>query len=268
MEPVDRLVPARITERLTTRRFGRRIYFYPQTDSTNRVAVELIRRGEPDGCLVVADYQTAGRGRLDRVWNSLPGKDLLFTLLLRPDKSVSDVLPVTLVLALAAASSLSDDLGVNIGVKWPNDVVTADGKIGGILAEKPSMPDASTAVAVGIGINVNSRKNDFPPECRETAVSCATLTSANHNRATILAGLLVAMEDLYDRFCREGFAPIRPLYEDRLLIRGRPVTFERAGTVHSCLVDGVENDGALRVRSAGRDSDPLLLYGEEVISLP
>jgi BirA family transcriptional regulator, biotin operon repressor / biotin---[acetyl-CoA-carboxylase] ligase len=268
LDPVDRLVPARITRRLSSRRFGRRIYYYPETDSTNRVAVELIRRGEPDGCLVVADFQTAGRGRLDRVWNSPPGKDLLFTLILRPGETVGNVLPVTLVLALAAASSLSEYLGADVGVKWPNDVVTAGGKIGGILAEKPSIPDTSAALAVGIGINVNSLENDFPPEYRGRAASCATQTSVFRDRAEVLAELLVAMEDLYDRFCKNGFAPLRPLYEDRLFIRGRPVTFERTGTQHSGLVEGVENDGALRVKTGSPDSAICLLYGEEVISLP
>jgi BirA family biotin operon repressor/biotin-[acetyl-CoA-carboxylase] ligase len=268
LDPVDRLVPARIAERLSTRRFGRRIYYYPEADSTNRVAVELIRRGEPEGCLVVADFQSAGKGRLGRAWTSPPGRDLLFTLILRPDESVGNVLPVTLVLALAAASRLSEDLGVNVGVKWPNDVVTAGGKIGGILAEKPSNSTGSAALAVGIGINVNSREDDFPPEYRARAVSCETLTSATRDRAMVLGGLLSAMEDLYDRFCEEGFSPIRPLYEDRLFIRGRRVTYKRAGKEHSGLVDGVENDGALRVKPDGPDLAPDLLYGEEVISLP
>jgi BirA family biotin operon repressor/biotin-[acetyl-CoA-carboxylase] ligase len=255
-----------LTELLSARRFGRRVYYYPETDSTNRVAVELIRRGEAEGCLVVADYQTAGRGRLDRVWTSPPGRDLLFTLILRPDTGPVGALPLTLVIALAAAGHLSEVTGSDIGVKWPNDIVIGGAKLGGILAEKPSLPDGATALAVGIGINVNSRPDDFPPAYRDRAVSCSSLSGAAHDRADVLAGLLGAMENLYDRFCAEGFSGIRPQYENRLLMRGERVTFERGHTRYEGLVEGVENDGALRVRPEGKNTTPLLLYGEEVIS--
>jgi BirA family biotin operon repressor/biotin-[acetyl-CoA-carboxylase] ligase len=255
-----------LTEILSTGRFGRRVYYYPETDSTNRVAVELIRRGEAEGCLVVADHQTAGRGRLDRVWSSPPGRDLLFTLLLRPERPAGGALPVTLVIALAAAAHLAKITGTDIGVKWPNDIVTGGAKLGGILAEKPSLPDGSTALAVGIGINVNSTQDDFPPEIRGRAVSCLTLSGSTHDRAEVLSGLLEAMEHLYDRYCHEGFSGIRPLYEDRLFIRGKRVTFERGGARYEGVVEGVEIDGALRVRPGGKSAAPVLLYGEEVIS--
>lgn len=266
MGPVDRLVPARLTEILSTRRFGRRVYYYPETDSTNRVAVELIRGDEVEGCLVVTDHQTAGRGRMNRVWTSPPGVDLLFTLILRPDTSAGGALPVTLVIALAASEVLSEITGKDVGVKWPNDIVTAGAKLGGILAEKPSLPGGATALAVGVGINVNSRPDDFLPEYRDRATSCGMLSGSAHDRAELLSNLLGAMEHLYDRFRKEGFSGIRPMYEDRMAIRGVTVTFGRGAARRAGVVEGVENDGALRVRPEGENRAPLLLYGEEVIS--
>lgn len=266
MADADRLVPARISELLTTRRFGRRVYYYPETDSTNRIAVELIRRGEEDGCLVIADYQTAGRGRLDRAWTSPPGRDLLFTLILRPGESVGNVLPVTLVLALAAARGLSGLTGAEVLVKWPNDVVTPDGKIGGILAQQPSVGGSGRAIAAGIGINVNSRRDDFPHEYRDGVVTCAMLSGATLDRARVLCDLLREMEDLYDGFCENGFSGIRPQYERRLNLLGETVGFDRSGGRVEGVVDGVANDGALRVLPAGEDGGAVLLYGEEVVS--
>jgi BirA family biotin operon repressor/biotin-[acetyl-CoA-carboxylase] ligase len=269
LDPGDRLFPPRVTERLRTRRFGRRIYYYPETDSTNRVAVGLIARGEVEGALVVADFQTAGRGRLGRAWSSPPGRDLLFTLVLRPGETAAALLPVTLVLASAIASCLSDLLRVEVGVKWPNDVVTAGGKIGGILAEKPARTGGAGAgaLAVGIGLNVNSERDDFPAAYRDRAVSCRTVTGTEHDRADVLCRVLGVMEDRYADFCNRGFAKLRGRYEARLFMRGKRVSFERGGETVSGVVEGVAEDGALRVAPGRSGGASMLLYGEEVTPL-
>jgi len=257
------MLPSRIRERLVTRQFGRRIYYCPETDSTNRVAMALARAGETSGTMVLADFQTHGKGRLDRTWVSRPGEDLLFTLVLRPDGPPGPVLPVTLVFSAAISASLSGRLGVDVGVKWPNDMMVGGEKIGGILAEGAAVPGGQTYVVVGVGVNVNSTRGNFPDEVGERAVSCRSLTRRKWDRAAILADMLLSMEDDWDRFRRDGFGALREEYERNLVLRGKRVSFDSGGERVTAMVDGVEDDGALRV-CGENDDRKRSLYGEEV----
>lgn len=247
MSTVDLLLPSRIKEFLTAGRFGRRIYYYPETDSTNRVALDLARNGEPEGTMVVTDYQSSGRGRLDHSWSSPAGKDLLFTLVLRPAGEPTFVLPITLVFSAAASMALSRALGIDVAVKWPNDMIAGGGKIGGILAEGSTVPERSSFVALGTGINVNTVKRDFPPGIRDRAVSCRSVSGRTWDRARVLADVLDEMEAQYVRFQKEGFSAVRASYEEKLAINGRRVSFEQNGARLRGTVDGVNDDGALRL---------------------
>jgi BirA family biotin operon repressor/biotin-[acetyl-CoA-carboxylase] ligase len=260
---IDRLLPSRIKEHVAAWRFGRRIYYYPETISTNRVALDLARSGEAEGALVVADYQTRGRGRLDRDWSSPAGKDLLFTLVLRPAGEPTAVLPITLVFSTAVSIALSHLLGIEVGVKWPNDMIVRGGKIGGILAEGVTVTERSSFVVLGTGINVNSESEDFPEEIRDRTVSCRSVSGRVWDRARVLADVLDIMEAQYERFQKDGFASVRNQYEEKLVVKGRRVSFERDGARLHGTVDGVNDDGALRVIPPG-GGNPLALYSGEV----
>ncbi len=261
----DLLLPARLKSLLATNDFGRRVYYYPETVSTNTAAVGLARAGEPHGTVVVADFQSRGRGRLDHEWSSRAGEDLLFTLILRPGGTpgLKEMLPVTLVFSSALASTLSTALASDVSVKWPNDIIAPGGKIGGILAEGTSRPSGEGFVAVGIGVNVNSRPGSFPEELQGRVATCRSVSGRQWDRAALLADLLKSMEDHYRRFRRDGFEALRPDYESRLTLLGRVVSFERGGRRDTATVEGVDADGALRVRY-GADDPPLSLYNEEV----
>jgi BirA family biotin operon repressor/biotin-[acetyl-CoA-carboxylase] ligase len=264
-ESIDRLLPARVKMRLTANRFGRRVYYYPEIDSTNRAAMDLARRGESEGTVVVTDFQTAGKGRLDHTWSSPPGKDLLFSIVLRPEGPPAALLPVTLVLSGAAAAVLSVVLEEDVGVKWPNDLIARGGKIGGVLAlAEVSQPPARGAIVVaGIGVNVNSDDEDFPAEIRGRATSLLALSGKRWDRAGVLARLLESLEAQYDVFQREGFDALRTEYESRLVVLGKRVSFERAGIRTEGVVAGVNDDGALRV-DVTDENEPSLLYNEEI----
>jgi BirA family biotin operon repressor/biotin-[acetyl-CoA-carboxylase] ligase len=259
----DRLLPSRVRPHLATASLGRRIYYYPETGSTNDVAVTLARGGEAEGTIVVTDYQRLGRGRQGREWQAPRGRDLLVSVILRPPGEPRSVLPVTLALSLALSAGLSRATGLEVGVKWPNDLVTVDGKLGGILAEATHAPGGAGFVVVGFGINVNAGSEEMPGGLRLPAVSCRSLTGETLDRAPLLADLLGMMEVYYRRFCADGFGPLVSAYEERMLHRGRPVRFVRDGTEHVADVAGVEEDGALRVRVHG-SGDPLSLYNEEI----
>jgi BirA family biotin operon repressor/biotin-[acetyl-CoA-carboxylase] ligase len=255
-------LPADVQRALSSARLGRRIYFHPDIDSTNDAALELARAGEPEGTVVIADHQRAGRGRRGQVWWSPPHRNLLMSVILRPRTDARGALPVTLVAATSVAVVLSKLLDVEVFVKWPNDVVCDRGKIAGLLAESSASAAGVDYLVVGIGINVNARVEDFPAGMPYPAASCLTLTDTEWDRAYIAADVLGTVEAYYDRFLRDGFAPLRGAYEARLSHLGRRVEFDRNGERASGTVRGVAVDGALRVETGG--GVEVLLYSETI----
>ncbi len=254
-------LPAELQRYLVTDRLGRRVYLYPETDSTNDVALALARSGEPEGTLVVTDHQRRGRGRRSHTWTSPPGKDILGSLILRPPCETREVLAVTLVVATGIAVALSRLLDADHRVKWPNDVLSPGGKIAGILAESSVSAGRVEYVVVGFGINVNSESRDWPEAWRASASSCRLLNGVPWDRALVLADVLGTVEAWYDRFRRDGFAPLMGAYEQRLVQLGRAVAFERGGERWTGVATGVATDGALRVQ-LDRDGSTVDLYGE------
>jgi BirA family biotin operon repressor/biotin-[acetyl-CoA-carboxylase] ligase len=255
------MLPSRLHERLDTRLFGRRLYYYPETKSTNTVALGLSRLGEKEGTVVVADFQIAGKGRLDHVWLSPFGKDLLFSVILQPKGAPESVLAITLAFSGAIAVALTELLAVHVGVKWPNDLVSGGGKIGGILAEGSSSATGNRLV-VGTGINVNSNASDFPADIGPMVSSCRSLSGRMWDRADVFAVVLEAMESQYERFQREGFAVLRQQYERNLVLKGRRVSCQSGGESITGTVDGVNDDGSLRLVTDAGESRTL--YSEEL----
>jgi BirA family biotin operon repressor/biotin-[acetyl-CoA-carboxylase] ligase len=247
----DDLLPRGIQRRLQTRWIARRIYYLRETDSTNRVAADLARAGEAHGALVVTDYQTRGRGRWDRTWESPPGRNVLFSLVLRPDIEASTALPVTLVFSTAIAETLAAITGCRVGVKWPNDVVVEGKKICGILSEGVSRGQLAVFIVVGIGINVNAAPEELPEGVRDVSCSCYSLTGRRWDRGEVLARVLGALEAAYDDFVREGFEKFAPRYTSNLTVLGRPVRFVRAGAEATGTVVGIGPDGSLVVETSG-----------------
>lgn len=258
------LLPREIARRARTRAFGRRVYYLPEVDSTNRVAAELAAAGEAEGAIIVADYQTAGRGRWARRWESAAGKNVLFSLILRPEAPAPAVLPVTLAFSASIADTLGSIAGREIGVKWPNDVVVDGRKICGILAEGAISGGRMAFVVVGVGINVNARIEEFPDEFAERSCSVYTLTGREWDRTEVIARVLTALERTYLAFAAEGFSELLGLYRSKLAILGRNVRLSRSGSERVARVVGVAEDGALLVES---DGETEALYDDEVTML-
>ena len=145
----------------------RRVVAVPELDSTNAEALRLAAAGEPEGLVVVTDAQTSGRGRLGRAWWAEPGTSLLASWLLRPTLEPERLPLLSLVAGVAAARAASAAGGVEVRLKWPNDLLLDGRKLGGILSES----DGRGAVVVGLGVNV--RQDVFPDDIRETATSLA-----------------------------------------------------------------------------------------------
>ena len=181
----DTLMAPVIRRGLETVWAGREIVYLRSVDSTNRYARELASRGAAEGTLVVADEQTAGRGRRGRGWISPAGEGVFMSLILRPQAHPSQVAGLSLQAALATARAIARVTGLDARIKWPNDIVCGGKKVCGMLLEM-------NAVVAGIGINVHQR--DFPPEIAQTAASLDLLTGTSVNRAALVRAFLQEFE--------------------------------------------------------------------------
>ena len=200
----DALTPAALQRHLRSAVFGHRIFYYPTIGSTNDRALELAAAEEPEGGLVLAEEQTAGRGRRDRTWASRPFLGIYASLILRPAIPAARAPLLTFMAAVAVADALNEIPGIKARIKWPNDVVSKDRKIAGVLAEVRGSEPEVREMVVGLGINVNQGEDDFPPELRARAVSVRLLSGQVHARAPILASLLEGFERRYARLLRDG----------------------------------------------------------------
>ncbi len=262
VDPEERLLPERIREMLPTARLGRRIYYWPETGSTNDVAMELARAGEPEGTLVVTDAQRRGRGRAGHAWISAPGRDLLVSLVLRHEGEPAEALALTLVVSLALATVLSRHADARLEVKWPNDVVCGRGKVAGILAEAIHRRGEPASIVLGMGIDVNSEAADFPAGV--PAVSLRMLRGERLDRATVLGDVLGGVETWLERLRQDGFGPLAGAYDARLAVRGRRVRVRRGGRKLAGVALGVAEDGGLRV---GLDGGGTVVLRAETIEV-
>jgi len=233
------------------------------TESTNRVAAEMADRGCPHGSIVVADAQTAGRGRMGRRWVSPPGKNIYLSMLLRPPVPADAVPRLSLVAGLALADAV-ESLGVPAHLKWPNDLYLDGKKAAGILAEAASDPAGVRHLVLGVGVNVNMEEEDFPQELRGVATSLRIRTGRTHRRVGILARFLGSFADRYDRFLAGGFSALLPDWDRRDFLRGKRVLARRSGSEAWGTACGVDAGGALRFRRDGFDAEERLHSGEIV----
>jgi BirA family biotin operon repressor/biotin-[acetyl-CoA-carboxylase] ligase len=150
---------------------GNEIVYHETIDSTNTLAMKLAEDGSPHGTVVIADTQMKGKGRLGRTWVSPPKSNIYMSIIIRPDIEPKDATLLTIMAAIACADAIKDKTGLDVKIKWPNDLMVSEKKLGGILAEIKSDPDRIIFAVIGIGINVNVRLKDFPADVRVIATS-------------------------------------------------------------------------------------------------
>lgn len=248
-DPAGALSAEAILARLGTAIIGRRLELHTEIDSTNTRAVALARAGAPEGTLVLAEAQTAGRGRLGRRWHAPPGGALLMSLLLRPPLPPTRAQWATMICALAAAEAVAEVAGLEAGLKWPNDLVFAGRKLGGMLTELGAR-DADTLdyVVVGLGLNVNLDPAGLP-ETITPATSLAAELGRPISRLELLLAWLARAEGHYGRLLA-GESP-RDAWRRRLTTLGQAVQVGTAEEVVAGVAEDVDEDGALLVRTAG-----------------
>ena len=247
----DKLLPEEIYQGLQLRFLKGPIYHFETLTSTNDLAKELGAKGAPQGTLVVAEAQTKGRGRLGRGWESPPGAGLYASLLLRPPLPPTELPQITLTTAVAVVRAVRRATGLTLGIKWPNDLLLGDQKVGGILTEMETETDRIRYLVVGLGLNVNKAR--FPAELKTTATSLALAAGGPLSRLQILQAWLEEFEDLYERFLARQFPQILEEWKNYTVTLGKAVTVRQGAVAISGEALEVAPDGALLVQTPAGD---------------
>jgi BirA family transcriptional regulator, biotin operon repressor / biotin---[acetyl-CoA-carboxylase] ligase len=229
---------------------GWRIHYFDEVGSTQKVAAEMVEAGAASGTVVIADQQTAGRGRLGRSWHSPPGKNLYATVILRPKMPIAEVPRLSLVAGVAAAEAIATVAPRMVALKWPNDVWLKGRKAGGIIAEAVTDPAQNlVCVLLGIGLNLNLSPADIPEELQDKATSVRIATGRHCDRIEVAASLFNRLDSRYMEAEAHGFAAIRADYESYFALTGKTVTVSDGATRVGGRVAGVDNEGALMLET-------------------
>lgn len=248
--------------------FVERVEFHAEIDSTNNRAIELVGGGALAApALILADMQSAGRGRGKNAWWSSPG-GLTFSLAIPlawldlPERRWPQV---SLTVAVALCEALRETApGPQFGVKWPNDVFADGRKIAGILVEVPPASPQSRALVIGVGLNVNNSWAAAPPELQQVGVALCDLTNQHHRRAELLIQLLSMVEAGLIQL-RAGQPSLAQTWQALCVLRGRSIKVAMGEKIISGTCQGLDADGALLVKT-GADADTVRLFGGVVQS--
>ena len=263
VEIPDRLTPLELRPLLATHDLGQVLHCFEEVASTSDVARQLAEEGAAHGEAVIAERQTAGRGRRGRTWASPAGKNLYLSVVLRPDLPPQRAPELTLVASVALCDVVRQ-AGVEAGIKWPNDVLAGGRKLAGILTELAAEPEAVHWVVLGMGVNLNARTEDFPEELRDRATSLAIERGQPAPRALFTAALLTRLEEWLDRHAAEGFAPVRLAWKERSATLGHEVRVEVEGREVVGVAEDLDEAGALLVR-CGRRLERVMAGDVEVL---
>ena len=252
MDPLSPLSLDAIHSTLATQTLGHRIELRDQINSTNREAVALAHAGVEHGTVVVADSQTEGRGRLSRQWFSPPGVNLYCSIVIKKtidaDRLAEWLSWLPLMTALAAAESIETVAAAHVAVKWPNDLLIAERKVGGILCESGTVARSGPFQVIGIGLNINGERNDFPEDLREMATTIRHETGHPVERNRLLAKFLHELEACVEEFESRGSERVALAYRQRCSTIGKTVKATLTdGKEFVGLAEAIEQDGALRV---------------------
>lgn len=228
----DSLAPERV-QPLLTGRFGQPYVYEESCESTQH----LLRPDSAEGAVAVCDVQTGGRGRLGRAWEAPPGTSILCSVLLKPPRA-ANVPQLSLVAGIAVAEAVERATGLAAQIKWPNDVMLNRRKVAGVLAEV-----AAEAVVLGIGVNVNQRFEELPPDARVQPASLYTIDGVVRERAGVLGDLIGALERSYDLWLEGGLDLLYDGLGARDFLRGRKIVVDG----HTGIGIGIDRAGRFEI---------------------
>jgi len=238
---------------LSTTTIGKVVHVHESIASTNLLADQLAREGAKEGTLVLAEEQTAGRGRFDRTWYSPPGAGLYLSIILRPNFLVSEAPGVTMMTALALADTLVGYSPLAVRIKWPNDVLLGGRKIAGILAEvTASQAKTIDYLIVGVGINVNQQAHDFPETLQLGATSLRAASGSMVDRRGLVEEFLTRFEVEYRSYQANGLAPVIDRVRTLSSLTGRRVQLQIGQRISEGVVLDIDENGCLLLEINGR----------------
>ena len=249
-----------IADQIHTKWAGKTVHFAKETDSTNLWIKRLAKEGASEGTLALAEFQSAGRGRLGRSWEVPEGTSVMMSILLRPKFEPQYAPTLTLVMGMAVAKAVKS-LGFDVSIKWPNDVVVSHKKICGILTEMGVRDGKIDYAVIGVGINVNIK--EFPEEMADKATSLYLESGKEFDRSQIPGLVMEAFEEYYEKFAATcDLSGLKEEYESILANYNQPVRVlakEPYEGVARGITDGGEllvekTDGTIATVSAGEVS--------------
>lgn len=233
-------------------RVGCVIHYFAEASSTQDVARRLALDSAPEGTVVIAETQSAGRGRLGRQWHSPPGVNLYLTVILRPSLRLTQMPRLSLVAGVAAAEALETVAPGLVQLKWPNDVWLGGRKAGGIIAEAVSDSRGEVScVLLGIGFNLNLGAGEIPRELKDRATSVLIATGRACDRTVVAAALFSRLDKRYRESESRGFEAIRLLFEAYSALTGRRIVVSDGQARLSGVVKGIDAAGALLLETGG-----------------
>lgn len=227
---------------------GREIFFFECISSTNTAAMELASNGAAEGTVIMADAQTTGKGRLGRTWLSPAGQNLYISIILKPLIAPRDATMLTLMSAVACTSVIKNITSVPVSIKWPNDIMVSQRKLGGILTEIKADIDRILYAVVGIGININLEIDALPDNIRPIATSIKHETGSVQPRTPFVIEILKEMERWYNILLTAGKAPVIHEWLKLSSTIGRTVKVTAGNNIFKGLAESIDDDGMLMLR--------------------
>jgi BirA family biotin operon repressor/biotin-[acetyl-CoA-carboxylase] ligase len=249
METPDLLLPNEIQNGRKTKVLGNEIQYYKEVISTNNQAKLAAQQDAAEGTIIVSEAQTSGRGRLARGWYSPAERGIWFSVILRPHFLPQEAPKCTLMAAVAIAKAIEIITELHVGIKWPNDILYNKHKLVGILTEMNAEMDCINYIIIGMGINVNIQKDEFPLELQQIATSLAILKGEKISRVKLLNEILFQIETLYNIAQAEGFVKILEEWKKYSVTLGKTVDVVGINDTFAGVAMDIDADGALLVKT-------------------
>ncbi|MCR2820217.1 biotin--[acetyl-CoA-carboxylase] ligase [Lederbergia panacisoli] len=243
----DHLSDNEILFGLKTKTMGRKIYYFDCVESTQIIAHKAAREGAPEGTIVIAGEQTAGKGRMTRPWHSSKQKGIWMSMIIRPKLPPEKAPQFTLISAIACVRAIEEITGLEPHIKWPNDILYKGKKLTGILTELQGEADKVNFLVIGIGMNVNQRTEDFPENVKEIATSLEIETGLAVSKTKVIQKILTYFEKYYELYMEEGFAPLKIMWESYAAGIGKAIIARTLTGEISGVALGITDEGILKV---------------------
>ncbi|QDP40438.1 biotin--[acetyl-CoA-carboxylase] ligase [Radiobacillus deserti] len=261
LEAPNKLSANTIQWGLHTNWLGKHVIHKTSIPSTQTLAQKLAFEGADHGTVVIADEQTAGKGRLNRAWFS-PNQGIWMSIILRPSFLPLQASQLTLLTATILAKSVEEVTGLTPSIKWPNDLLIQDRKVAGILTEMQSEHDHIQYLIIGIGMNVNQNEKDFPEELHSKATSIQIESGKEWDMRIIIQAVLQHFEKQYDHYLQKGFSTVKEIWEEYGYKIGEVVTLRTTQEEKQVTLIGLQEDGSLLIEDSGTRHP---LYSGEII---